>query len=193
MEMAAVFAVMSVASGVMSMVSSMQRASATDDLAAATAASAATAKQIGDYNAALAEREGEQARAQAAYEEARIRERGEKLKAAQRAAAGKSGVVWTEGSSVLFPAEAAADTEMDALMIRHSGNLAAVQSEARAAQARFTAEAEASGLINRSNSLRAEASAQRTSGIASLLNGASNAYSIYNRGGTQLPSGVGAG
>ncbi|HYC64297.1 MAG TPA: hypothetical protein VEC14_06165 [Reyranellaceae bacterium] len=183
-----VAAIATVAASVMSMVSSMQRASATDDLAAATAASAATAKQIGDYNAALAEREGEQARAQAAYEEARVRERGQKLLAAQRAAAGKSGIVWTEGSSVLLNAEAVENTEMDALMIRHSGNLAAVQSEARAAQARFTAEAEASGLINRSSSLRAEAGAQRTSGVASLLNGASNAYSIYNRGGTQVPT-----
>lgn len=193
MEAATVMMIASVASAVaggVSMISSFQRAGAIDRQAEQAAQAAATARQIGEYNAALAEREGEAARQQAAYEEDRARERGEKLKSAQRAAAGKSGIVWGEGSSVLVGATTAEDIELDALMIRHAGDVNAVAAEAKAAQARFNAQIESTGLINRSNTLRSEAASTRVGGVASLLTGAANAGTVYGRGGTQTPAGT---
>lgn len=118
-----------------------------------------------EYNAKLAEREGTEAQAAAAHEERKHRKAGERLKARQRVALGKAGVLPT-GSALEVLEETATELEEDALMIRRGGQVGAQ---------RLTAEAQLSRMTGRSALLRGRAArrAGRTGAIATGLTGAS--------------------
>ena len=100
-----------------------------------------------EYNAQLAEREAIETRESAAYEESKHRKAGERLKAKQRAGYAKAGVTF-EGSPLEVMEETASELEMDALMIRRSGQVGAQ---------RLTAEAQLSRFAGRSTLLRGKA------------------------------------
>ncbi len=78
--------------------------------------------EMSKYNAAVAEREGEESRKKAAFESTRSREEGQRLRARQRALLAKSGVVM-EGTPLLVMADSAAEEELDRLMIEREGGI----------------------------------------------------------------------
>ena len=78
-------------------------------------------KKATEYNAQVAERQATAATQKAAYEEEMRREKGRKLSASQRAAAGATGITMESFSDVF--AQTALDTELDALAIRYGGIL----------------------------------------------------------------------
>jgi hypothetical protein len=75
------------------------------------------------YNAKVAERDAEQARISADYEEKRHRENAMRLMGSQRAQYGASGVDMSDGSPVDVNADTAIQTELDALAIRYGGKV----------------------------------------------------------------------
>lgn len=91
-------------------------------------ASADAQKQAANYNAMVAMQEAEAARQAAAYEEARLREAGESLKARQRMLYLKSGVDIGEGTPLLVESDTAAKIELDAQAIRWKGSIGATSS-----------------------------------------------------------------
>lgn len=92
----------------------------------------AAAQQAGEYNARIAEQNALLSRQQAASEEQRQRLFAKKEIGSIRAAYGASGV--TGGSSLDVLAESAANAELDALNIRHGGEM---RSQGYLAQARL--------------------------------------------------------
>lgn len=100
--------------------------------AAGSLAGGAAARQAGAFNAAMAEHEGQLARANAAFEEQRHRKRTGYLLSAQRAAFASSGVRM-EGSPLLVMEESASEAELDAQLIRYGGEVQADKLYARAA------------------------------------------------------------
>ena len=89
-------------------------------MAAGTAVSAAGAIQSSQAQAAAFEYQGEIARRQAEYAEARYRERSQRLLSSQRTAIAKSGVT-IEGTPLEVMTKTAEDAELDALAIRYGG------------------------------------------------------------------------
>lgn len=162
---------------------------------AGTALSAASAvkqgnaqKSMMDYNARVAERQGQMARQAADLEEARQRNRTDKLLSSQRAAVAASGLD-LEGSPLLVMEESAAQSELDALLIRHSGSVAEAQANSQAAADRMSGRA-------------AKMQGYYSAG-ASLLSGASSVVRAYgpfstpakasnNLGFTRNPGGIDA-
>lgn len=116
-----------------------------------------------EFNAKLAERESEETQAAAAVEEKRQRKAGERLKARQRAALGKIGVL-PIGSAELIFKETGAELEEDALNIRRGGQVGAQ---------RLTAEATLSRLRGKSALFRGRAArrAARFGGAGAALFG----------------------
>ena len=88
-------------------------------------ASADAQERASNYNAMVAMQEAEASRQAAAYEEARLRESGEKLKSRQRMLYLKGGVDIGEGTPLLVEADTAAQIELDAQAIRWKGSIGA--------------------------------------------------------------------
>jgi hypothetical protein len=187
--LAIIAVVATVASAAMSAYSSMKQAKAMDRQAEQQQQAAATAMQIGEYNATLAEREGQQAREQAAYEADRSRERYDKLRGAQLAAAGHSGLQTSSGTPLLLLNETAENSALDEFSILYAGDLGAVNKSADAARDRFNAQVARNEALNRSASLKADASGARWS-AASTLVGAVGKAASYGMGGTQAGAGA---
>jgi len=92
--------------------------------------------QIADENAKASERNAQALRDKAAYDEEMHRERVKKLLKSQRAAYGASGVS-TEGSPMMVQADTEEQGDLDALAIRKSGTVEALQMSNLAAQQRM--------------------------------------------------------
>lgn len=111
------------------------------------------AADAAEFNAAVAQNEAIQARQEAAFQESQHRKRARSLLASQRAAVGASGTSFT-GSPLSIMADSAAEAEIDAMMIRRSGTIAAANARARAAAERMDARAQrTAGLFNAGSSL----------------------------------------
>ena len=130
-------------------------------------ASADAAERASNYNALVAMREAEASRQAAAYEEARLREQGEKFKARQRMLYLKGGVDIGEGTPLLEEMDTAAQLELDAQAIRWKG-----ESGAGAATSQSYAD-----LMSAFNARKIGGYTQGTT----LLTGLSNAQSIGAR------------
>ncbi len=124
-----------------------------------------------EYNAKLSEREATEAQATAAHEEKKHRKAGERLKARQRVAIGKAGVLPT-GSLEDILEETASELEIDALNIRRGGEVGAQ---------RLTAEAQLSRFAGRSALLRGRA-AKRASRVQMAATGVGGAGQLAFRG-----------
>jgi len=119
-----------------------------------------------EYNAQVAERQATAATQKAAYEEEMRREKGRKLFASQRAAAGGTGNT-KEGISDVF-AQTAPGTELDAIAIRYGGDIESSRYKSEATGQRFAgAQAKKAGIL---------------SAGATLLTGAGKAYGTYKTG-----------
>lgn len=92
--------------------------------------------KMAEYNAQVAEREGQIATTGAEFEEAQFRREGERLKATQRVRFAKAGVK-PAGSPLLVMEETAAEIERNALAIRYGGSLEAARATSRAQLERF--------------------------------------------------------
>jgi hypothetical protein len=90
--------------------------------AATTVAQGAAANKTAKYQAEAMRQNAEIIRQRAAVEETKYRRQTEKLLGRQRALVANSGVS-LEGSPLLAQEETAANAELDALTIRHSGDL----------------------------------------------------------------------
>jgi len=118
------------------------------------------------YNAQVAERQATAATQKAAYEEEMRREKGRKLSASQRAAAGATGITMESFSDVF--AQTALDTELDALAIRYGGDIGSSMYKSEATGQRFTGtQAKKAGTI---------------SAGATLLTGAGTVMGAYQSG-----------
>ena len=123
-------------------------------------------EKAAEYNAQVAERQATAATQKAAYEEEMRREKGRKLSASQRAAAGATGITMESFSDVF--AQTALDTELDALAIRYGGDIESSRYKSEATGQRFTgAQAKKTGIL---------------SAGATLLTGAGKAYGTYKTG-----------
>lgn len=89
-----------------------------------------------EYNAAVAERDAEEARRIAEYEAAQTRKEGQKLLSVQRARYASSGVTF-EGSPLLLMEETAKEIELDALMTERTGEVTAQKYTTEAALSRM--------------------------------------------------------
>ena len=119
-----------------------------------------------EYNAAVAERDAEEARKIAEYEAEQTRKEGQKLLSAQQARYASSGVTF-EGSPLLLMEETAKEIELDALMTERTGEVTAQK---------YTTEAALS---------RMKGSSANTAGYygagSTLLTGAGQAASSYSK------------
>ena len=123
-------------------------------------------KKATEYNAQVAERQATAATQKAAYEEEMRREKGRKLSASQRAAAGATGITMESFSDVF--AQTALDTELDALAIRYGGDIESSRYKSEATGQRFAGtQAKKAGIL---------------SAGATLLTGAGKAYGTYKTG-----------
>lgn len=125
--------------------------------AVASAAGAVSAGQsqsaMANYNAMVAQRDAEQAKVAAQFEETRQRQTAAALRGSQRAAFSKAGLQ-LEGSPLLVMAESQEEAEMDALVLRHSGSVAEARSRSQAALDRLQGKsARAAGVIGAGSSL----------------------------------------
>jgi hypothetical protein len=93
------------------------------------------AKQMGEYNAAVAQNEAILAKQTAEVEEERHRDNLRRFVAGQRART--TGVQVDEGSAGLLVEESIVEGERDALAIRYAGTVQAARSMAEAAAERF--------------------------------------------------------
>ena len=92
-------------------------------------------EKANEYNAQVAERQATAATQKAAFEEEMRREKGRKLSASQRAAAGAAGITMESFSDVF--AQTALDTELDALAIRYGGDIESSRYKSEAEMLRF--------------------------------------------------------
>jgi hypothetical protein len=102
------------------------------------------AKQAGEYNAAMSERNAMLARQKAAEDERVFRTQTRRKMGEMRAAIGASGVT-TEGSPFEVLEDSAAQAEMDALRIRYSGEMQATNFMADAQLQRYQGSASQTG------------------------------------------------
>jgi hypothetical protein len=102
---------------------------------AGTALSALGAIQSGNAQARAAEYNAAAIQQQAASNEASIRRNATRVRQAQEAAVGASGIELS-GSPLEVIADSAANAELDALTVRYGGDVRASQERARGAQAR---------------------------------------------------------
>lgn len=119
------------------------------------------ASKAARYNAALAEQEAEQERQRGRFEERRSRVRGKALLSAIQSGYGTAGVA-SEGTPLLVQAEQAGEIELEALLLRHGGETAALRSTSEARLQRF-----------RGSQLRRESTIRAGT---TLLTGAARAY-----------------
>ena len=117
---------------------------------------------IREYEAKLIERQKLETQEAAAFEERKHRKAGERLKARQRVALGKAGVLPT-GSVLEVLEETATELEIDALMIRRSGQVGA---RALTAEAQLTRMAGRSALLRGKAARRASRFGMAATGLA---------------------------
>ena len=104
-------------------------------------------EKAAEYNAQVAERQATAATQKAAFEEEMRREKGRKLSASQRAAAGATGITMESFSDVF--AQTALDTELDALAIRYGGDIGSSMYRSEATGQRFAgAQAKKAGILS---------------------------------------------
>lgn len=108
-------------------------------------AAAKAARQTAEYNAKLAENEAILVARQKAEEEANLRRNSERLVATQRVATAASGIEMS-GSPLQAMADAYFNTEMDALRIQYSADVAKTAAEAQATLTRAEGRARSSAL-----------------------------------------------
>lgn len=106
---------------------------------------AKAARQTAEYNAKVAENEAILVARQKTDEEASLRRNAERLVATQRVATAASGVEMS-GSPLQAMADAYFNTEMDALRIQYSADVAKTAAEAQATLTRAEGRARASAL-----------------------------------------------
>ena len=128
-------------------------------------AAAKAARQTAEYNAKLAEQEAELVALQKVDEERSLRQNSQRLVATQRVATAASGVEMS-GSPLQAMADAYFNTEMDALRIQYSADVAKTAAEAQATLTR------AEG--------RARASAFKMQSYQSLLQGGSQSAQLMD-------------
>lgn len=105
-----------------------------------------------EYNAQNAEANAQESRQQASEEERRVRVQARKQIGAARANYGASGVT-TEGSALDVLEESAANAELDALTVRHQGEMKARNFEQYANMERFKGrEAKVAGYLGAAGS-----------------------------------------
>jgi hypothetical protein len=154
--------------------------------AQAQAASARSSAAASDYNAQVAAQNADIARRNAGAREDAQRRESRSLLAKQRAAAAQSGFDPASGTLGLVQEQSADNAEVDALMVRYSGELEARGYGAQGALDRFTAGA-----------LRANASATSRGGYIGAAAGLLSAAASYRRpaakGSTFTYTGYGAG
>ncbi len=95
--------------------------------AAGAALTAVSAANQADYNARQADIDAELALKQSSREETDFRRRQARLLASKRARAGATGMIPTEGSSLLIDQDIASETEIGARRIREGGSIDATQ------------------------------------------------------------------
>lgn len=132
------------------------------------------AKKSADYNAAIADRNAVVAQQQASANEEAQRKIDARRMGAARAGYGASGVT-SDGSVLDVLGDSIAEAELNALNIRYEGKLAAQgYGDTAASQRAAGRNAQASGYMKAG---------------ASLLQGGSKAYDIYQRGNPSKPAG----
>jgi len=112
-------------------------------------AAARSAQQVAEYNAQLAENEAVLVARQKAAEEATLRKNSKRLAATQRVATAASGIEMS-GSPLQALADTYFNTELDALRIQYSADIAQTAAEANAELTRAEARARASALRTQS-------------------------------------------
>ena len=118
--------------------------------------------KIAKYNAAVSEQEGVAAEKKAAFDESLHRERVRRAMSTQRAGIGASGVQ-TSGSALLGLEESAKQAELDALAIRHGGEVAKGRAGSTAAITRAQGKAlQQAGTIRAGTSLLTASSKFKT-------------------------------
>lgn len=125
--------------------------------------------QAEDYNAAVMANNAEAARRAAAAKEDAFRSDSRQFLAKQRAAAVQSGFDSATGSTSLLLEQSADSAELDALMIRHSGEMEARGYSAQSVLDRYSAS------VSRNNARRA-IGAGYVNAASSLLSTGSSAY-----------------
>lgn len=123
-------------------------------------------KAIHEYNAQIAEQAAEGTREKAAVDEKRLRRTGERVKGSQRAAAGASGATMESFEEVFV--DTAKEIELDALSIRHAGEVEAIAYEQQAQLSRLKGKAaKKKGFYG---------------GVSSLLSGGGNIMGMGSKG-----------
>jgi len=129
-------------------------------------ASAKAARQVGEYNAVVAENEKVLLQRATRQKEANLRKSAERLQGTQRVATAKSGIQMS-GSPLEALKDTFFNTELDAIGIRYAGSIEEAAKINEAAMARTTG--------------RAQAAQFRTAAYTSLLESGAKAYK-YGQG-----------
>ena len=104
-------------------------------------ASAKAARQVGEYNAVVAENEKTLLQRATRQKEANLRKNAERLQGTQRVATAKSGIQMS-GSALEALRDTFFNTELDAIGIRYAGSIEEAAKVNEAAMARATASAQ---------------------------------------------------
>ena len=129
-------------------------------------ASAKAARQVGEYNAKVAENEQVLIQRATREKEQNLRKQSERLVGTQRVATAKSGIQMS-GSALEALRDSFFNTELDALGVRYAGSVAEASKEAEAAMSRATA--------------NVQSMQYKTAAYKSLLESGAKAYS-YGQG-----------
>jgi len=129
-------------------------------------ASAKAARQVGEYNAVVAENEKVLLQRATRQKEANLRKSAERLQGTQRVATAKSGIQMS-GSALEALRDTFFNTELDAIGIRYAGSIEEAAKMNEAAMARATASAQSAQF--------------KTAAYTSLLESGAKAYK-YGQG-----------
>jgi hypothetical protein len=129
-------------------------------------ASAKAARQVGEYNAVVAENEKTLLQRATRQKEANLRKSAERLQSTQRVATAKSGIQMS-GSALEALRDTFFNTELDAIGIRYAGSIEEAAKVNEAAMARATASAQSAQF--------------KTAAYKSVLESGAKAYS-YGQG-----------
>jgi hypothetical protein len=134
-------------------------------------------QRANEFNASLREKDAEQTRQAAMWEESKSRDESRALISKQRAMYARSGVALDEGSPLLIMADTAAQAEKDALAIRWQGDTAYAAGMNEAELMRLYGRNAAEGAGFRSKSMK-------TAATATVLSGLGQAGKAYGSGNT---------
>jgi hypothetical protein len=138
-------------------------------------ANAKAQAQAQEYNAAVSANQAEAARRAASAKEDAFRQNSTQFLAKQRAAAAESGFDSGSGSTALMLQQSADSAELDALMIRHQGELEAHGYTSQAVIDKYGAS------VSRDNAGRAI-----SSGYVNAASGLLSTAASYGRGGVKV-------